>query len=59
MIKDYARSIDLRPAVAAAAPKVLRNHVQLHGNRLGEALIAQLRRGDQHDTPASKSLIRN
>ncbi|WP_155647028.1 MULTISPECIES: hypothetical protein [Erythrobacter] len=55
MINNYARGIDLRPAVAAAAPQVLCDYVQLHGNRLGEALIAQLRRGDQHDTPASEA----
>lgn len=52
MIKDCARGIDLRPAMAAAAPQVLCDHVELHRNRPGEALIPKLRRGDQHDTPA-------
>jgi len=55
MTEYCARRVDLRPAMAAAAPKVLCDHVELHRNRLGEALIAQLGRGDQHDTAASEA----
>lgn len=40
LLKDCARRVDLRPTVAAAAPQVLCDHVQLHRNLLGEALIA-------------------
>jgi hypothetical protein len=38
--------------MTAAAPKVLRNHIELHRDRLDETLIAQLRRWDQHDPAA-------
>ncbi len=48
-----ARRIDLCPAMTAAAPEVLRNHIELHRNRLGETLIAQIGRGDQNETAAS------
>jgi hypothetical protein len=38
--------------MAAAAPQVLRNHLELHRNRPGETLIAQLRCWNEHNSAA-------
>jgi len=42
--------------MTAAAPKVLCDHVQFHRDRLGEALIAQPGRRDEHHSAALTAL---